>query len=291
MTVAAPVTVAVGKCGNCGAPFPPASHVCASCFQSVGFPNVRECEASAEIEALQTRYEDAKARATKAGAIAEFLALEAELVANSSVVISMPLDVAHSIISDPRNIYTGYETLVDAGVRLAAADSNDRDRRGVSGLLFGSYQAEVKYGVLSLADQGLPTYGDVFCRLKAEAIDKRTTFLEHNSFDFVKRHKLTVKKTRPPLGHRASWAGRHLLALAKLGHLLVPGMQLPQLQQLVVTTDNKRREKDDFIEAIIFGSLNVHSIQAIWLAPGRTFNRFQTTQLEATLDLFDRIKK
>jgi hypothetical protein len=178
----------------------------------------------------------------------------------SGVVVCMPAPVARDLAADPRKIYLNYEALVAAGVRRPAMSDNDRQRCGVDGTLFGSLAGHLRCGVLSLTTQGLPTYGDVHCGLKEIAIKERVSFLEMNSYAFVRQTRL-IAGDPIPVGYRSTWSNRHELALAKLGRFLKPHSTKAQWQRLLVSTDGKDRANDDFIEAHIFGGFNVHAIE------------------------------
>ena len=166
----------------------------------------------------------------------------------SVVVVAMPASVARDLVTDPRRIYANLETLVGAGVRRSPSLQDDKQRAAVVGILFGTYGRELRYGILSLTNEGLPTYGDVCCRLRSVAIQDRTTFLETNSYRFVEHHELYGSKP-VPRGYFAVWDNRHALAVAKVAKSLPCGNCVSDWQKLLVQTDGNDRSKDEFIEA------------------------------------------
>lgn len=275
-------------CEKCGAPLSSHSHECPACFTTVGAPNVRQCSAASELDALLARYNTAARAAESRGAMREFRAFEQLLIDEGRVVVSLPAGVAHSLFSDPRMIYENYESLVAGGARVAAAENLDRDRCGAGGLLFGSYASKIRYGVLSLDCIGLPTYGDLYCELKLIAIQDRTTLLETNSYDFVKTHNLTVGNPMGPPGYQATWENRHLLALAKLGDQVLCGSTRDDWQQLLVKSDSINRANDDFIEAIIYGTFNAHSIVRVEPIGGRKMNKHERLLVKAAMEAFQK---
>jgi hypothetical protein len=130
----------------------------------------------------------------------------------------------------------------------------------VGGLLFGFYASDVRYGILTCGVDGLPTYGDVHCRMKDVAVNDRVSFLETNSYRFVELYG--VRPGQPlPVGHRAVWDNRHLLAVAKLHAEVAPNQMESSLKSLLVRTDGVNRSGDEFIEAIIFGPFNVDALE------------------------------
>ena len=196
----------------------------------------------------------------------------------SVVVVTMPAATAREMATDPRLIYENVETLVGAGVRRPPSLQDDKHRAAVVGILFGTYGGQVVYGILSLTGDGLPTYGDVACRLRSIAIDDRTTFLESNSYRFVEQQGLRPGEPVPP-GYVAVWDNRRDLVVAKLGKSLPWGNCISDWQRLLVRTDGKNRSKDEFIEAHIFESFDIAAIEAMIPCDGKTLSK------EAKIDL------
>jgi len=177
----------------------------------------------------------------------------------------MPSFVARRMTSDLRTLYVGYEKLVAAGARLPARQPFDRHRMAVGGVLFGSCASDVVYGVLSVTTRGVATYGQVHCRLRDVAVKKRVSFLETNSYVFVGQYHLGPNSSVPP-GHRAVWDNRDDLAVAKLQERLAPGHTEADCQAVLVRSDGKDRQNDDFMEAHIYGTFNVDAIEAMTIA-------------------------
>ena len=117
------------------------------------------------LEALHARFEAARKHTDENGHSADFNDLEALIEKESAVVVSMPAGVARKLFEEPNTLYANYETLVGANVRKPAESKNDRHRCTVGALLFGTYARRIMYGVLSLTQEGLPTYGNVYCGL------------------------------------------------------------------------------------------------------------------------------
>jgi hypothetical protein len=251
-----------GKCVMCGAPFSASDASCLTCGAAFLAPNVRAARSPAEIEVLRRRCEAARKQATSNNAERTFDALLNAVEQHSAVVVAMPASVARTLITNTRDVYANYETLVGTKLRRAATQLDDTQRLSVAGILFGSFGNQIRYGVLSLTGEGLPTYGEVFCRLKGLTVADRVSFLECNSYSFVERNRL-----RPglpvPAGFRSDWQNRHLLAGAKFGHALTGSMDADQLESLLVFSDGKDRQKDDFIEAHIYGGFTGYAIDAI----------------------------
>lgn len=206
--------------------------------------------------------------AQKNGCAQEFDGFARRLRDQSGVIVTLPAGIARDLATDPRTIYAGYESLVGARARRPAKLLHDRHRAAVGGMLFGTYANMIRYGVLSLTTAGLPTYGDVYCRLRAVAVQDRVSFLERNSYAFVALHKLKPGDSIP-LGFRSVWADRHLLALAKLAVRLRPRTTPSDWQRLLIESDGISRENDEFIEAHIYDSFDIAAIEAMVPVPRR----------------------
>ncbi len=251
----------------------------------VGTPNVRACRTPDNLKALNQRFNAAKRWADKEGYAKEFVALQNLTKEKSGVVIAMPPSIARKLIEDPRSLYSNYEELVGSNSRIPAAMDHDRHRSAVGGILFGSYAKSIRYGVISLTEYGPPTYGPVHCRLRAVAIEKRTSFLESNSYTFCKEHGL-APGDKLPLGFMACWKTRDRLLLSKLGHRLASGQKKSDWQALLVKTDGKNRKDDDFIEALIYGHFDRNAIESMVSLEGAELSRQEKLDMDLALHEF-----
>jgi hypothetical protein len=272
-------------CPACGGKLSPSERCCRTCKYDAGAPNVRECGTPAERKALKERLARAEQEARRKKCDQEFNNLSNTLKERSGVVVAMPASVARSLVSRPGEAYVGYETLVGSGVRSAALPSDDRHRSAIVGVLFGTYGRELTYGVLSLDESGLGTYGEICCRLRPVAIQHRTSFLEYNSYAFVDRHGLKPGSS-VPCGFRAVWDNRHHLALAKLTPLLHSQQGLAEWQRLLVKTDGINRQNDDFVEAHIYESFDVAAVETMLTTPGKRLSKEQKLDARIAIDLF-----
>jgi hypothetical protein len=218
-----------------------------------GYPNVRAVNDLRETTALEERYTTARELAQTKQCLTEFNALVAAIQEHSGVVIAVECRFALNFINDEKQLYTGQERLVDAGTRTPPRFADDSHRRVVSGTLFASYGDRIVYGVLSLSNKGLSTYGKTYMRLRTVAIDERTSFLEVNSY----------KLPSPGSGQRADWKRRHMLVAAKLVEHLVPGQALMDWERLLVASDGGSKDNDAFVEAHVFDGFNCGAVESI----------------------------
>ena len=284
-----PFTSAPTVCYKCATPLNASERHCLACRADNGAPNVRECSSSEETKELSRRYHMARENARSSGLEGEFVRFQTLLEQNSLVVVAVPALLALNLVSNPSCIYQAYEQLVNAGARSPASPPDDRRRPSISGCLFGSYAKRIVYGALSTTSAGLPTYGDVYFRLKASAVDDRTTFLESNSYRFVEQHPDCL--TGPvPRGYRSNWQNRHQLALAKLAGNLTQGQNDTDMQRLLLTSDSADRANDDFVEAHVYEGFNRHSIESIDSAPLASLTRADRTAAHAAIEMFEQMK-
>ncbi len=276
-----------GECPRCKARVSDVERYCSTCRLDLGATDVRECNSNSERAEVNRRATQCKTRARFDKCSADFDNFSQLLQRNSGVVVAMPAACALSLVSDPRAVYANYETLVAAGLRKPASLPEDKRRATVGGMLFGSYARQIRYGMLSLTDGGLPTYGDVCCRLRRVAIEDRTTFLEWNSYTFVKRYDIR-EGARVPVGHRAVWDNRHLLALAKLGGGISEGQGRVDWEKAMFETDARDRSRDDFIEAHIYDSFSIDAVETMRLATGKRPDKHTSLIARAALDLFQK---
>lgn len=248
------------KCPKCGVKQRSLNEVCPSCGTHLGYPNVRVASSDDEQKALDKRFQEASDRLKSAGLSSELEALRIAVENNASVIVSMPVNVALNLVADTASQYVNYEKLIGSGARIPASFANDSHRKVVAGAMFGSAGDNITYGALSLSDRGLKSYGDIYCKLKAVAIDQRTSFLEMNSYDFFEKYKENC-----PTGYRSNWNGCPKLVVVKLEQRneIVKGQTIADWEKVVLVCDGKNRNEDEFIEAHIYGSFNSESIEKL----------------------------
>jgi len=286
--MASPVIGSQDTCPVCGAPLSATLRHCPTCQTDAGAPNVRSCRSDENQKALAARFDGAQSRASVNGCSKEFCTLSDLIEKQSGVVISMSAGMARHLLENPNVLYTNYDQLVGANARKPAGSDNDRHRCAVGGLLFGNYANMIIYGALSLAEEGLPTYGDVHCRLRSVTIDKRTSFLETNSYRFVKDHTV-VAGNKLPAGYRACWEYRHHLVLAKLAGRLSTGQTESDWQAILIHSDGQNRKNDDFVEAHIYEGFDRNAIELVTPAIGKNLSRAERLDLDLAMDQFKRL--
>lgn len=274
-------------CAVCGSELVSTSKYCPTCKEDVGAPNVRQYGNEDNLRKLQERYDKAATQANSNGVSAEFSSFENKIKRDSSVVISINPSMARSFYDNPNSLYTNYETLVGAESRKPAEPENDRHRCAVGGILFGSYANKIIYGVLSLTNEGLPTYGNVFCRLRAIAIKNRTSFLETNCYKFVEDHNLVAGK-KLPLGYSSNWDTKHYLVLTKLVSCLRSGQNESEWQRNLIKSDGVNRENDEFIEAHIFEGFDNKAIEDLIPAQKTKLSKAEKLDLDLAITSFNK---
>ena len=278
------------NCSTCGASLSAMLRYCPTCRTDAGAPNVRACKTKENLKALLSRYSDAELLANKKGLSTEFDNLKEAVKLKSGVVVTMTASTARKLFEDPNALYDNYNQLVGANARKPADPDNDRHRCSVGGLLFGSYANNIVYGALSLTEKGLPTYGDVHCRLRAITIDKRTSFLETNSYNFIADHHIAPGDNLP-CGYRADWENRHMLVLAKLLDSLSSGQTEDEWQSIIIKSDSYNRDKDDFIEAHIYENFDRNAIESMVRYTNKKLSSEQELDVSIALDLYNNFRK
>lgn len=251
-------------CPNCKSPVIASEEKCPTCGDHLGAPNVRAANVPKERAALQKRYQDALERAEfrKAkDAVTSFRSA----VENSIAVASCSLYVLRELAASENALYTNYYLAVRGEVRRAAESENDRVRRSVDAILFGTYADQIRFAALSLDGLGLQSYGKdglaYGLGLKDVAIAKRASLLEENEYDFAKRHSLDTSATLPE-GYRSDWESRAKLAVAKLGDSISSGLPKSEYGKVLMNNSGDRT-KDQFIEIHIFGTFNINAVSSV----------------------------
>ena len=261
-------TAVSANCPRCHGTPNEALRNCPTCSLDLGSPNVRVASAAVEVEALAARLKTAMKNARRANLASELTQLRESVKKSSKVVVAMPLLYARTFVDDARVLYTGYENLVGGQSRVPAPSVNDRNRASVAGKFFGSYAANIRYGVLSLDGTSLQSYGLAFMTLRDVTVADRVSFLEENTYIFANEHHLETQH-QVPTGFRSVWANRADLVVSKLEPQLAKGDTVAEwASRLVQQAPNRQDER--CVEAHIFDGFNVESVESVQFSPAIT---------------------
>jgi hypothetical protein len=211
----------------------------------------------AEVAALDARYMNAINTAAANGTSAITADLEGETDTKSRVVISRDSSEIYRLAIGDNQLYATFHSLVEAGIRLPTDSKWDAIRPAIDALLFAYYQKEVRFGALTLDERGLVHFGDCHLILKTEMIDFRTTAFTENTAAFVVKNSFVI-----PLGHRATWAQRGRLAVAKLASMLTISTTSADLPA-VLKSDGATSDDDAFVEAHVYGSISMRTVEQV----------------------------
>ncbi len=251
----------VEHCPHCHAEVNWTDDRCLVCNKDLGVPNQRLANRENELKALNKRYITAVKIAEKRGVSLELLDFEQNIANNSGALINCTVKFLSGFMIDKNQLYANYRQQTDAATRKVAEFTNDRERCGTEGTLYGSLAAHISYAALSLNVQGLISYGNCAMVLKEITLNSKATVLEENSYDFVRRHKILPGNTLPE-GYWANWQNRQLLAVAKLGDKVNSGVND---FAAILLTSNGNRNEDQFIEVHIYGSFDKQAIASLAL--------------------------
>ena len=105
-------------------------------------PNVQLASKPDEVAALEERYRSACGEAAEATAGLKVLEQVAD---RTAAVVSVPVGLADGLFTGDNPLYAPYEQQLKGRLRTPAEPENDRHRRAVGSLLYGSYGEEMVY--------------------------------------------------------------------------------------------------------------------------------------------------
>lgn len=230
---------------------------CPHCARPSLFPNVEMAKDPAEVAALDARYTAAMTDAASNGTTSIAAELELETRTRSRVAISRDSSEVYRLAQGDNQLYATYYNLTEAGARVPS-DSNWDSKRLLADIkMFPYYHGEVRFGALTLDDEGILHYGDCHLIMKTAMIDFRTTVFTENTAAFVSAHKPV------PKGHRATWAQRGRLAVAKLVSDLTSLTKTADLPAILKRNRKTSRGKDLFLEAHLYGSVSIRTVERV----------------------------
>ena len=250
--------VIADHCPNCNSPLSWEKDSCPSCGHYVGPPNIREVES--ERDALKARYEQAAEDSRARGCLNMVTEFTERVAQDSVAVINLWPSFLAQFLNGEKSLYSGYTLQTEAETRRAANLSNDRERRGTEGTLFGDYGLQIRYAALSIDCIGLVSYGSCSVSLRNALCINKGTLLEENSYSFVHRHRI-LPGDQIPEGRRAVWQDRHYLASAKIAGTIVQATTERNFAKLLLLS-NGDRATDEFIEVHIYGAFGKEAFVA-----------------------------
>lgn len=244
---------------HCSADVPPDRRECVVCGQDAGFPNVRAAQRTEERGRLLARFEEAH-QSAKARGIEGIFTLFREAASNACAVICLPLSRVLGVAQSDNALYASYYKTVNAGIRIPEDNQWDRKREQLESALFPGYHTEIVYGALSISGIGQTAYGSYSMVLREHAIGHRTSVFDSPLFPFFREHKVGVGDD-VPVGYRATWEDRGVLAAAKLGERLDGNATEETFQEILISegTDTE----GECIETHIYGAIHRRAIEHV----------------------------
>jgi hypothetical protein len=211
-----------------------------------------------EKHTLDLRYAEAMDKAARESMEHRVMAYEGA-VASSEVVICRGVQEVLRLCYSPDEIYATFYQRVDAGLHLSGGDPWDTKREQADTALFGDQQKkQIRFGALTLTQQGLPHYGECSLVLREEMIAHRASAFEENAVLLFMRHKKRGREM--PVGHRAIWEERQKLAVVK-----IMDQKLPEHDRYAewLLRPGKNESRDIFIEIHMWGPMTIRSFKKL----------------------------
>jgi hypothetical protein len=261
-----------------------ANHVtlCPHCATWLDFPNVRAAGDPAEQAALNVRYDQACSDARTRNAATALTLFEEAVKTASRGVITRSLGTLNNLIISRNVLFrTFYQQVADG--RVPEENEFDPYRPSTDHRLFPYYAERIHFATLSIGTTGAASYGgeQPCVLLLNETIQNRASLFEENSFIYCRRIQQPVAATLPP-GLRATWANRHRLAVAKLGHLVTATTTPTDFPGILVEA-GKTSKDEKFIEIHIHDPLTEAAVEKIRLPKVKSGLTKTKTKVEKAL--------
>jgi hypothetical protein len=213
-----------------------------------------------DVDALEKRYTRAKRDAAAQGCDAIVQQLEADSAATKAV-IARPLGEVQRLSTSEKQGYATYYQLVHAQQRLPDGDEWDFLRRMADEALFPGFREKIRFAALSMNGTGLSSYGEMSVVLRDSMIRHRSSVFEENTAVFVKNRRVK-DLPRAVRGHRATWADRAKLCVAKLASGLTPLTQRSDLPGLLLKQGATSAD-DAFVEVHVWGPMTARTFERV----------------------------
>ncbi|HEX2554244.1 MAG TPA: hypothetical protein VHL98_11110 [Microvirga sp.] len=182
-------------------------------------------------------------------------------VAGSKCVVARDIGVLQSLVKSDNVLYVTYHSQVRSGSRLPEDNKWDRGRDAAESTVNPFFYKDISFAGLSLNGVGVRAYGDYHITLRENLIAHRTSVFEENPFNFCQKQRITAGQ-EAPLGYRAVWKERNLLAMAKLHSHISSGTKPDEYADILVTQGTHTGD-GEFIEAHIYGPIHRQAIEKV----------------------------
>lgn len=226
------------------------------------FPNVTQASLSKERDGLESRYQQALARAESRGtkAIVDDFELK---TANTKAVLARSIPEVHRLATSENEIYATFYQLTEAGVKMPTGGKWDILRSVADQAVFPGYSKDLRFGALSLNELGLRSYGECSLVLSDNMIGHRATVFEKNSTRFFETNPMKMSEAhKMPEGYRALWAERGKLCVAKLADQMFTSTTISDFPK-VLLKEGKKPDDNEFIEVNIWGPITSRAFEQV----------------------------
>ena len=212
------------RCQECSEPFASSQTSCPHCGRPSLFPNVTVASQQDEVAALESRYVQACAATSDSGSAGVRERFENQIRSDAKVVISVGFNELARLAQADTNVFSTFHLRVSAGLQIPASGKWDVLRGVAEHALFPGYKDQSRFGALSLDGVGVRNYGDCSIEIRDVMVTHRTSLFEDNNVVFSAYDQKTTLAGAGELecGHRARWADKEKLCVAKLALSCTP---------------------------------------------------------------------
>jgi len=253
-------------CPDCTNEIPQSAERCPHCGRPGYCWNVIEADDTDERQALESRYQAAKADAVIRNADGCLQDFE-NAIAGSRVVIARSEHDLLRLATNTRQLYGTYYQQIEAGVKLPDGNKWDVLRQIADTVMFPNYKKDIRFGALSLDGIGVVDYGTCSITLRNELISHRASVFEENTALFVER-----EGTKIPKGYRATWNDRPKLGVAKLA-AKIDSTTDPDKYSGILLSQGTASKEPEFIEVHIWGPMTVLTMEQVVVRPPKRKQR------------------
>jgi hypothetical protein len=233
---------------------------CPHCCHGQYFPNVRLAGDATEREALNARYNAARADAEARGVLDRVNNFESEVLA-ATLVIATSMAKLSAIANRERDLFATYYDLMELkfAVGHGGGPIDFRRRRPQAEIeLLGSERLirKLHYGCLSIDGKSLEHYGQCTIHVSPRMIQHRASlYSENTAVAYDRDHHF-------PPGHRAVWEDRGRLCVAKLASRISNSTATDDFKKILMK-NGTNAISDEFVEVQILGELTIRAFLCV----------------------------
>jgi hypothetical protein len=207
------------------------------------------------------------------------------------MVTCCDLDRLNHFVERDNSLYPVYLNMVRAEIWYPGDDVIDSERLIAEEATLPGCARNIRYAALTINDSGLTNYGNYLVFWREEVTGYRASVFTDNCVMWRKRNGINLDEVAIPLGNRAIWEQKHMVAVSKCAVKIVATTSDDEFGEILLSSVSGAPARDEFVEVHIWGPLTRRSVaQVVRTAPDPITDISDKTEIKYKKAMLLRVK-